>query len=142
MTKAYDRTIFIENLSKTVSKEEIWNFFSKYIEQIANIHIACNKAYHSCHKIHIDCEINERRRFGFIEFKEITPAQNAVKEMHEKIFGGRQIRVYEARHIFTTKPNVLNYKTQTKIDWPRSKFESYVSPKRSYITEITEIMEE
>jgi chaperone required for assembly of F1-ATPase len=36
MSKAYDRTIFIENLSKTVSKEEIWNFFSKYIEQVHN----------------------------------------------------------------------------------------------------------
>uniref|UniRef100_A0A914DRI2 RRM domain-containing protein n=1 Tax=Acrobeloides nanus TaxID=290746 RepID=A0A914DRI2_9BILA len=112
MSKAYDRTIFIENLSKTVSKEEIWSFFSKYIEQIANIHIACNKTNHSCRKIHIDCEINERRRFGFIEFKEITLAQNAVKEIHEKIFGGRQIRAYEARHIFTTKLNVFNYKTQ------------------------------
>ena len=82
--------------------------------------------------------------WGFIEFIEKNSAQNAVKELHKTIFQNRQIRVYEARHIFTTKPTVLNDKTDTRREWSRPKFESYVTPKwkKSYVTEISEIMEE
>ncbi len=77
------KTLYVGNLPYSTSEEELKEVFLKYGEV-------------SSAKIITDRETGRSRGFGFVEIEE-EAAQKAIDALDGKEFGGRSLRVNEAR---------------------------------------------
>ena len=76
--------IYIGNLSKSATEEELTNLFTEY-GQVSST------------KIIRDLFSQESRGFAFIEMPGLAEAQKAIQELNSKEFKGQNLVVNEAR---------------------------------------------
>ncbi len=76
--------IYVGNLSKSATEEELTNLFSEY-GQVSSA------------KIIRDLFSQESRGFAFIEMPGLAEAQKAIEELNSKEFKGQNLVVNEAR---------------------------------------------
>lgn len=76
--------IFVGNLPFSTSEDELRDTFGAFGE-VSSV------------KIIVDRETGRSRGFGFVEMPSDQEAQTAIQELDQKDYGGRQIRVSEAR---------------------------------------------
>ncbi len=77
------KTLYVGNLPYSTSEDELKEVFDQYGEV-------------SSAKIIMDRETGRSRGFGFVEIEE-EGAQKAIEALDGKEFGGRSLRVNEAR---------------------------------------------
>ncbi len=76
--------IYIGNLAQQVSDKELESLFKQYGE-LKSV------------KVIRDMFTGDSKGFGFVEMKDKTAAENAIKELNGKEVGGKKIVVNEAR---------------------------------------------
>ncbi|MDR2099483.1 MAG: RNA-binding protein [Campylobacteraceae bacterium] len=76
--------IYVGNLSYKMTEEELEAVFGQY-GTVLNA------------KIVLDRETNRSKGFAFVEMEDDTAANQAISELNNKEFGGRNLRVNEAR---------------------------------------------
>ena len=76
--------IFVGNLPFSTTEDQLRDEFGAFGE-VSSV------------KIIVDRETGRSRGFGFVEMPSDQEGQMAVQELDQKDFGGRQIRVSEAR---------------------------------------------
>jgi RNA recognition motif-containing protein len=76
--------IFVGNLPFSTTEDQLRDEFGAFGE-VSSV------------KIIVDRETGRSRGFGFVEMPSDQEGQTAVQELDQKDFGGRQIRVSEAR---------------------------------------------
>ena len=77
-------TIYVGNLSHQASEEQLNELFSTYGEVKSA-------------KIIMDHYTGQPKGFGFVEMQESSSSTQAIQELHEKDFMGRNLVVNEAR---------------------------------------------
>ncbi|MDR2081969.1 MAG: RNA-binding protein [Campylobacteraceae bacterium] len=76
--------IYVGNLSYKMTEEELEAVFGQY-GTVLNA------------KIVVDRETNRSKGFAFVEMEDDAAANQAISELNNKEFGGRNLRVNEAR---------------------------------------------
>jgi RNA recognition motif-containing protein len=76
--------IYVGNLSYKMTEEELEAVFGQYGTVLSA-------------KIVVDRETNRSKGFAFVEMEDDAAANQAISELNNKEFGGRNLRVNEAR---------------------------------------------
>ncbi|MDR2789886.1 MAG: RNA-binding protein [Campylobacteraceae bacterium] len=76
--------IYVGNLSYKMTEEELEAVFGQYGTVLSA-------------KIVVDRETNRSKGFAFVEMEDNAAANQAISELNNKEFGGRNLRVNEAR---------------------------------------------
>ena len=77
--------IFVGNLPFSVDKDALEKAFTQYGKVVGA-------------KVIIDRKTNRSRGYGFVEFEQLTEAEDAVNGMNEKEFEGRNLTVSLAKN--------------------------------------------
>ena len=76
--------IYVGNLSYDVAESDLEQAFGEFGE-VASVNILTDK------------QTGQSKGFGFVEMPKVSEGQTAVKEMNEKVFMGRELKVDQAK---------------------------------------------
>ena len=98
------KSIYVGNLPYSATEQEVRDLFGSYGEV-------------KLVKLVIDRETNRPKGFGFVEMDDAA-AQEAIQALDGQEFGGRRLRVNEARER-TDRPRSFGDRPQRRFDGPR-----------------------
>ncbi len=98
------KSIYVGNLPYSATEQEVRDLFGSYGEV-------------KLVKLVIDRETNRPKGFGFVEMDDAA-AQEAIQALDGQEFGGRRLRVNEARER-ADRPRFFGDRPQRRFDGPR-----------------------